>query len=516
MVEWKGEVTEENSGRKAALLDSIESNNVPNFFVITKEEVQAYVGNSTDPERIKNNEIPDEVEDKIEEAYNEIGISSEVREASGRAKNLVGGQRNNQKVSVRVSDSEKPGYDYLLNVGKKDLDEAIKDVISSYYEKNSSGYPAIIIQKMVEPEYTGAVITDYLGNHGLVETVEGLGISLETGITKPEFYLIQDNEVNQISTPEEQVKVTLHPLNNEHRTKKVLRDEPAFEQEELQNFYQKIDREEVNVKFVYKRGTFYIVDVFEAEESNPFSENEPGLNAVRVSEGEISGDAGTEVTVSEETLHPSQYNQLIAFKGGYTSTDAQKARRQGKPAIFSASNTIKEGEYVEVPENQVEIQKGGESSAIEYGVNQETSEASKIEEVTAIEVLPIDKGERTIDLSPPYSKGYSIADRQVPGENLSSKSYISSYKDVLKTDQDKIVLDTRKLDKEAVNEALEYLDSEQLILLLDKPRRKIIRKAVSTGVDVVGVNPSKLEKTEKIVAEEEKKFILDSLRNQEN
>jgi len=32
---------------------------------------------------------------------------------------------------------------------------------------------------MVEPDYSGALVTDYLGRYGLLEVVEGLGTSLE-------------------------------------------------------------------------------------------------------------------------------------------------------------------------------------------------------------------------------------------------------------------------------------------------------------------------------------------------
>jgi len=60
-------------------------------------------------------------------------MSSEVRKADGRAKNLVGGQRNSQLVSVRISSSEKGLYESRLNIGSSKLVEAIKQVGTSYY-----------------------------------------------------------------------------------------------------------------------------------------------------------------------------------------------------------------------------------------------------------------------------------------------------------------------------------------------------------------------------------------------
>jgi len=121
-------------------------------------------------------------------------------------------------VSVRISSSEKGLYESRLNIGSSKLVEAIKQVGTSYYEKNDD-HPAIIVQKMVEPDYSGALVTDYLGRYGLLEVVEGLGTSLEKGITKPHLYLFDDQKLLDSRAADSQIKITRNPINGQQKTK---------------------------------------------------------------------------------------------------------------------------------------------------------------------------------------------------------------------------------------------------------------------------------------------------------
>ena len=131
MVEWKGEIGE-SSGQKAQLLDDLNNFNVPNFFVITPSEIEQLFQTETDPNQVLNASINMGVKREIKDAYDEVGMSSEVREASGKAKSLVGGQRNGQLVTIRISSSEKEKYNYKLNVGSSNFFQALKEVVSSY------------------------------------------------------------------------------------------------------------------------------------------------------------------------------------------------------------------------------------------------------------------------------------------------------------------------------------------------------------------------------------------------
>lgn len=103
-----------------------------------------------DPQEILNESIEP---DDLKEAYKDVVMSSEVRNDSSRARNLVGRQWDKSKASVRISDNAEA--DYELDVGSSGLKVALKQVVASYFENEGQGYPNIIVQKMIEAEYTG-------------------------------------------------------------------------------------------------------------------------------------------------------------------------------------------------------------------------------------------------------------------------------------------------------------------------------------------------------------------------
>jgi phosphoenolpyruvate synthase/pyruvate phosphate dikinase len=88
MVQWKGNIDSQEAGEKAANLESLENFDVPNFFVLTRSEVEDFL-DSNEPERIQNSKLPDEMVSRVKDAYEDIGMSSEVRTSSGRARNLA-------------------------------------------------------------------------------------------------------------------------------------------------------------------------------------------------------------------------------------------------------------------------------------------------------------------------------------------------------------------------------------------------------------------------------------------
>ncbi|MFB6204542.1 MAG: PEP/pyruvate-binding domain-containing protein [Candidatus Nanohaloarchaea archaeon] len=504
MVEWKGEIDESRSGEKAALLDSLQDLQVPNFFVITREEAGRIVEGAETPEEIVNSEIPGDVRQEIEDAYREVGMSSEVRESSDRAKELVGGQRDTQRVSIRVSGGEKGLYDYKLNVGSSSLENAVKQVIASFYRRGHDEPPAVIVQKMVEPDQTGAVVPGYLGSFGLVESVNGLGISLEEGITAPELYLVEDRSMVERKVPGEQVKVTRHPMNGGHQRKTVRREGPSFSDSDIQDILQKAESHDLGLKFVHKRGTFYVVDAFETDSFNPFSSPAASLQGVRASPGEIDGVVGEDVTLTDETLPPDRYdNAIIARKGGYTSADAQRARAKDKPALFAFDGDVSAGDRVSIAPDEVE--------ATAEQKDRRNKQVSPAEGVTALEVLPLNAQGRAVNLSPPFSTGYAVTDRPVRAERIPPGNHLESYADVFRFDGDRFVLDGRRLDPEALPGALEYLEGGLQVLVIDYPHRETVRKAVEEGFDVLAVSRG-VEDAQKVVEREERRFIMEKLR----
>lgn len=452
MVVWKGEI-ERRHGEKAYNLDNTDLE-VPNFFVITSEEI-AELFKTRDPNKLRKTSIN---LDEIMEAYKEVGMSSEVRNASNRARNLVGGQRGNAKVTVRASDN---GFsEFKLDVGASGLEDAIKNVVASYLENNGSELPNIVVQKMIEADYTGTLIK---GRKDYVEVVEGLGIALEDGKTRPSRYLIGEN--NEFKSPEYQVKVTQNPMTGGFREKRIENPEKPFKRSKIKEFAEKASN---SVKFVYKRGSFFAVDVFNEEN---YIED---LKQLKVSQGEMKGTVGQEITLSDETLPPEKYeNSLIARKGGYISTDAQKARRSGKPAIFSSD--LKEGEKI----NKTET---------EDSFNNDVSES-----FTATNIKTV---------------------RELETSYNSKQAYLENYADVFDFEEGgEAIFDVRRVSEKGLLNALDYLEGD-ITILMNKVDSKILEKIVWNDFDV-GVESSEIEKFESALRKVEHKFVVDRLREME-
>lgn len=499
MVQWKDQLSGD-VGEKARTLDSLENVSVPNFFVITRED--AAEGFSSTEEGLKASQ---QLRDEIKDAYKEVGMSSEVRNSNGRAKNLVGGQRNNQLVSVRISESG--NHEYKLNVGSSELVEAVESVASSYYRQAEEEHPAIIVQKMVEPGYTGAIV----GSQGeaLLEAVEGLGTSLEEGITTPHYYKISRGNIELGRKSDRQLKIKRNPINGNHKRETVTPEKLPFEEEEVLKLYGKLASEGFNAKFVYKRGSFYIVDAWKANEE--FNATEDG---VRVSKGRIKGEIGRDVTFNDKTLSPEDYsNALMAQKGGYTSRDAEKAREAGKPAVFSFAKELKNGQRINIEENGVTPGVQDKETNV-HPFNSRNSQTSQEQKTTASEVIPINpRAGKGLHLSPPYGRGYSIATGDAPGKVIPASGYLENYGDVFAFEGDKAVLDTRKLNRRGLEQAMQYLDAETKILVLSAPDSDMIQLGVENGFEVFAVPERVQEETEKAVEAEEQRFIIRKLRD---
>ncbi len=531
MVEWKGEIGD-NSGQKAQLLDDLNEFNVPNFFVITSSEIERLFQSGTDPNHVLNASLNMGVKREIKDAYDEVGMSSEVREASGKAKSLVGGQRNGQLVTIRISSSEKEKYNYKLNVGSSNFFQALKEVISSYYKHNNS-HPSVIVQKMVEPGFTGAVTSE--GLETIVETVKGIGTSLEEGLTKPNICYLRGSRLEKRFVPEEQLEISRNPVRGENQRKKIEPEEP-FEKEEVEKFVRKTRSEDLNLKFVYKRGGFHVVDASRSKgEQEGFNVS---VNGLRVSNGQINGVIGQQVEFSDQTMPPSEYdNALIAKKGGFTSRDAYHARKAGKPAIFRYKVSIDQGQKIKASSNDTEVEKqenrqsftpnmSNTDSSQSMNDNSDfrrdkesnpfrNSEESKAfsDEVLATEVLPIDprKG-RGVFLKRKGSKGYSVDDQSKGTKTIPRKGYLSSFEDVFAFEDSSAVLDARRIPARGLKQALEYLEADIKVLLVENPERELLQQAIESGVDAIGCPENRVDRISEVVASFEKKFIMDKLR----
>lgn len=516
MVEWKGRL-EGEVGEKAEQLDQVENFQVPNFFVVTSEELEQIFNGKTSSEQILNTSIGSDYRKKIKDAYKDIGMSSEVRNANGRAKNLVGGQRNNQLVSVRVSNGD-GHYKYKLNVGSSDLFDSIKEVAGAYY-RDKQEMPSIIVQKMVESEYSGSAVIGGRESPDLVEVVEGLGTSLEEGDNQPYFYTRDSNSIDS-KKPEEHLKVSRNPMNGQKREKKVEPEMP-FEQSEVKELLGKLDRQGINVKFTYKRGDFHIVDAWREEPEYEVLKN-PEIQGVKVSEGDISGTVGREITYSETTLPPEKYEEnLVSRVGGYTSRDAEKAREAGKTAVFSFTDKLESGQRINMQQEGTRERKqarmdGGPERNSPFSPDKETGNSfdqkDSVETSTATEVLALNpRNGRGVFTSPPYGEGYVLSDRATGENEFSRESYVDTAEKAFVFDGEKLILDVRKMGEEK-KQVVDYLEAEKKVIITGKPDLELLKKAVKNGFEAVACEKRFTDKLEKKVERAEKKFMLEKLR----
>jgi len=483
MVHWKGNIDQKQVGKKAANLDSVKDLEVPNFFVLTKGEIGRHL-DSTDPRKILNQKLPEKLEKAVHDAYDDIGMSSEVRNASGQARNLVGGQRENQKVSIRIS-SETRGSDYNLNVGASNLENALKQVIASHYRENDST-PAVIFQKMIEPDHTGAVIQNYTRRHTLVETVEGLGHSIEEGLTTPEFYLLEENKISENRIPQKQVKITRNPMNGERRTRTISKNNQSFQNNEIKDIVRKVSQTGMNLKFAYKRGTFYITDAFNTKPLNI----QPDLEALKVSEGEIKGRKGEDYILTDE---PKQTEKpQVSKKGGFTTKAAYQARQNKQPAVFS----LKDTEQLETEEKTAQTNNMTQEKGIQKENSIESQAVQSGSAVTATEVRSVR------DFPQLSSNPFNLDESDV--------EFVDNCEQIL-ADQPELI-DGRNIQEEALLKAVETVEDVR-VLVIEETSEQSLEKMVEHGVEILAVPEESVESVRNRVLRTEKKFILENLRN---
>jgi hypothetical protein len=340
---------------------------------------------------------------------------------------------------------------------------------------------------MIEPDQTGAVIQNYTEQHTLVETVEGLGHSLEEAITIPELHLVQNREVTQSRTPEKQVKITRNPMNGERRQRKITKNKNAFQKTEIKKLANKADHENLSLKFAYKRGTFYITDAFNNQPIN----TEPDLEALKVSNGEITGRQGKDYILTDQPRKTSQ--PQVSKKGGYTSTPAQHARKNQAPAVYSLKNTEKiqnnKRHNIKTPENL-----GKQKNTNDKQKNTQTD----IESVTATKIKKIK-----------HVSGL----QQNPFNNTDQDKLAKTCEEILLGNTEKI--DARNIREKALQKTLKQTKNVQL-LVIDEPTTEILYKIVENRVEAIAVPQEQLEKIRKELLRAEKRFILDNLSQLKN
>lgn len=503
MVQWKGDLDYSQAGAKAKHLDRLENFNVPNFFVITRREVQQTLPENKEPQRVLNTELNQELLNEVEDAHSNVGVTSEIRNASGKARSLVGNRREASRVSVRVSTSKTGSY-YQLNVGSSNIENAIKQVLANYFEDHDET-PAVIIQKMVEPGHTGAIVTDYRSGYSLVESVKGLGNPLEEASTSPETYLVRNGEIKDKKLPEKQIEVTRHPVNGKNRKRTVKREQSPYRRRKLLDKVSKLASTGFNVKYVYKRGTFYIVDASPAR-NQAASEKEQSLDFVKAA-GDWSNVSDFKLV--EQPPEVTEYERpVVARKGGYTSTRSQQARDHDKKLAVSPRD-----EFLSKHQDQEEHgEKRQQESANPFSQDRERQRKQKLPETASIELMQLNQGKNSLRTKPPYEGRYNIVPRVKNENDIHEENVLTSYSEVFALDRDIAVLDSRLVPREGLENALDYIEAEQKILIAARADREMVKALIESEFDILVVENQALSEVAEMVELEERRIILDKIR----
>lgn len=155
--------------------------------------------------------IPDEIKKEVLAAYEKLSLSDEVRRADTAALDLIKAGRDHERVAVRSSVIREPENSFagvtntFLNVsGEDELWRCIKLCWASLFypyallyseRRGISSLPrmSVLVQRMVETEKSGSILTNFGNDKVLVEGAWGLGNAVSSGIVTPDEYLLDKN-----------------------------------------------------------------------------------------------------------------------------------------------------------------------------------------------------------------------------------------------------------------------------------------------------------------------------------
>lgn len=204
----KTATTSEVGGKGYSLINlTVNQFNVPSFFMITSTLFEDF---------LRFNDIFDKVITLYKDNnINEIQQLIQQSQFSPEIENLIFNEYaklDTEKVSVRSSGTIEDSSDKscagqfktFLNVDKNTLLDSIKKCFSSFYSTNLksylnaedvSGSMAVVVQKMIDSEYSGvSFTTDYVeqnSNFCIIEAVRGVGEGLVSGEITPTKYCVR-------------------------------------------------------------------------------------------------------------------------------------------------------------------------------------------------------------------------------------------------------------------------------------------------------------------------------------
>ncbi len=396
-------------GRKAARLAALQERglSVPRGFVVTAPTFEAFVrenGLEQDIQQLVDGvdrddvaavqqaanrvrslvtdaELSDALREEIVEAYSQINMSEEVRNAGGEAVDLVGGQRETEFVAVRssVTGADIPGaHETRLNVNGKDaVVEAVKSCWASLYAASALGAEpvvgdihsmAVIVQRMVDADVSASVMNRWDGDRYLVESVLGYGTALSGGSTTPDMHVIgSDGSVAEEAIASKGWKIERDPTSGKTVKQRVAgdhREQPALSREQL------ADLAEVAAEVgSFRSGTFKLdvclhhnsvsvvgLDTVSRDGEDSREAADPLIRGRGAAGGTASGPVTTvysdtdtsqvaagDIVVSVDAAERflpvlDTVGGVVADAGGITSNLALLAARLGTPCIVGTGN----------------------------------------------------------------------------------------------------------------------------------------------------------------------------------
>lgn len=416
-VRWLDDIEdgeERDVGKKASSLATLSQYGlqVPRGFVVTAQTFEEFVRSNglenqiesilnsvdqTDSDSVQraanriNNlimgaDVSATVKDDIEEAYEKINLSQEVRNAGGQAVNLVNGQRETEFVAVRSSPTGTriPGTNANeLDVnGKNSVVEQVKKCWASLYSAEALSVEdevgeihsiAVIVQRMVDADVAGSVFghDPVVGDRSgyIVESLWGAGNALYDGRSTPDWYCVDKNgNVVEKDIVEKEWKTVRDPKSGKTIRQRVAREDREARSLDAEDMEQVVDAirniegkygRNIRLDFVISRNRLYVLDMAHFERQSGDSAETGGDSPV-TGRGAADGTAhgpvrhlyddtdidkvdadDIVVAVNASDRMAPMLNDVAGFvadKGGLSANIAALARKLDVPCIVAAQN----------------------------------------------------------------------------------------------------------------------------------------------------------------------------------
>jgi|TARA_Y100000310_G_scaffold244335_1_gene249066 pyruvate,water dikinase len=380
-------------------------------------------------ELITSSKIPEDMEEEIIEAYENLDNESEVR--SKTAHDILESSPKEIYVAVRstatsedLAEASFAGQqETFLNVkGKPQLLESIKKCIASlftsratYYRQNK-GFKheesklAVIVQKMIHSEKSGVIFSkdpSYKNDDIIIEAVFGLGEGIVSGKITPDKYVVsKDLKILDVKIANKKIAITKNTagekdeikLSEEKSNSQVLKESEIKKLSEIALNLEKHYEKPQDIEFGIEEDKIYIVQtraittigkaVDESEKGKELKGEvvltglsaSPGIafgkikivksmdDLHKVNQGDV---LVTKMTNPDMVVTMQKASAIVTDEGGITSHAAIVSREMGIPAIVGAQEAtlkLKEGEIITVNGFTGKIYKGKVSEKVEKEV----------------------------------------------------------------------------------------------------------------------------------------------------